>query len=129
MGVFLSQLILAEIGDIHRFPSSQKLCSYAGLVPSIHQSRQTFRFGPCSKQGNKFLRWAMVEIAHVAVRKDPHLKSFFSRIKQKKSSQKAIVATARKMLTIVYHMLIKNEPFKFYALPDNPVKVPELRAR
>lgn len=114
VGVLISQLILAEIADIQRFASPERLCSYAGLTPSIHQSGQRLYHGPCPSQGNKFLRWAMVEAAQTAVRKDPILKDFYERIKRKRGSQKAIVAVARKMLVIAFHVLSRKENFRFY---------------
>lgn len=114
VGILISQIILAEIGELERFGSAERLCSYAGLVPSLYQSGQTLRHGRCHKQGNKFLRWAMVEAAQTAVRKDPLLKDFYSRIKKKKGSQKAIVAVARKMLVIVYHVLKKQEVYQYH---------------
>jgi transposase len=117
IGILLAQLITAEIGGLTRFPSAEKLCSYAGLVPSLHQSGQTLRYGPCQKQGNKFLRWAMVEAAQTAVRKDPLLRDFYQRIKRKKGSQKAIVAVARKMLVIVYQILLKKELYHYHYSP------------
>lgn len=120
IGVLLAQVVLAEIGTLSRFNSSGKLCSYAGLVPSLHQSGQTRYQGPCPQQGNKFLRWAMVEAAHIAVRKDPSLKAFYDRIKRKKGSQKAIVASARKLLVIVYQMLLKKEPYRYNASQVSP---------
>lgn len=130
IGVLLSQLILAEIGDLSRFASAEKLCSYAGLIPSLHQSGQRLYHGACSKQGNKFLRWAMVEAAQVAVRKDPHLKDFYERIKRKKGAQKAIVAAARKLLVIVFHILTKKEVFQYHAFSGQArVQGTELRAR
>jgi len=57
----------------------------------------------------------MVEAAQTAVRKDPLLKDFYTRIKQKKGSQKAIVAVARKMLVIVYHVLKKQECYQYHS--------------
>ena len=57
----------------------------------------------------------MVEAAQTAVRKDPLLKAFYDRIKRKKGSQKAVVASARKMLVIVYQILLKKEPYRYTA--------------
>ena len=130
IGVLLAQVILAEIGTLSRFNSAGKLCSYAGLVPSLHQSGQSLYHGPCPQQGNKFLRWALVEVAQTAVRKDPLLKAFYDRIKHKKGSQKAIVAAARKILVIVFHVLSKKEPYRYNAFPQvSPAKCLSLRAR
>jgi len=116
VGVLLSQVIMAEIGQFSRFASADKLCSYAGLVPSIHQSGQKLYHGPCQRQGNKFLRWAMVEAAQVASRKDPLLRSFYDRIKRKKGPQKATVAVARKLLVIVFQILTKKELYQYHTL-------------
>ena len=130
IGVLLSQLTVAEIGAISRFPSAEKLCSYAGLVPSLHQSGQTLYRGSCRKQGNKFLRWAMVEAAQVASRKNPLLKDFYDRIKRKKGSQKATVALARKLLVIVFHILTRKQPFAYYSYSGQARALgTELRAR
>lgn len=112
IGELLSQVLICEIGPIDRFASAEKLCSYAGMVPSVHQSGNTLFHGSCPR-GNKFMRWAMVEAAHVAVRKDPALKAFYERIQRKKGSQKALFASARKLLVSVYHILKKDEPYKF----------------
>ncbi|MBI3012458.1 MAG: IS110 family transposase [Elusimicrobia bacterium] len=130
IGVLLSQLIVAEIGEISRFPSAEKLCSYAGLVPSLHQSGQTLYRGSCQRQGNKFLRWAAVEAAQVASRKDPLLKAFYDRIKRKKGSQKATVALARKLTVIVYQILTKKEPYHYHTYSRQARTLgTELRAR
>lgn len=56
--------LIAEIGDISRFPSAKKLQGYAGLVPSTYSSGDMTRHGRITKQGSKWFRWTMVEIAH-----------------------------------------------------------------
>lgn len=53
-------MILSEIGDIRRFDSSEKLTSFAGLNPSVYQSGKTLRYGHISKQGDKYLRWILI---------------------------------------------------------------------
>jgi len=57
IGYFSALLIYAEIGDIKRFPNSKKICSYAGLVPSVRQSGNKVITGKITKEGNKLLRW------------------------------------------------------------------------
>jgi transposase len=113
VGKISAFLLLAEIGPLERFPSPEKLCSYAGIVPSYHQSGQVEYRGPITKQGNKFIRWILVEAAHIAVRKDPALKEFYQRIRYKKGAHKATVAVARKLLTYVYHILKRQEPYRY----------------
>jgi len=53
----------------------------------------------------------LVQCAHVAVRKDERFKKFYSRIKERKGSQKAIVATARKLLTVIYARWKNRTPY------------------
>lgn len=114
-----SHLLLAEIGNISRFPSAQRLCSYAGLVPSIHQSGQHCYYGRLTKQGNKYIRWAMVEVAQTAIRNDENLRRWYLKLSVKRGKNKATVACARKLLVAIYHMLQRNQPYKPY--PGKPV--------
>ena len=113
IGTVLSQLIMAEIGDIARFRSSGKLASYAGMVPSLHQSGTMRHLGPITKRGNKYLRWAFVEAAHVAIRIDPYLGAYYQKMRQKKGAPSAITAVAHKLLTYAYQVLSKNEPYQY----------------
>jgi transposase len=107
-----SHLLLAEIGDISRFPSAGKLCSYAGLVPSVHQSGQQCYHGRITKQGNAYIRWAMIEVAQTAIRYDTTLGRWHLKLSVKRGKNKATVACARKLLVAIYHMLQKNQPYK-----------------
>jgi hypothetical protein len=105
INVFGALAILAEIGGIARFANPKKLSSYAGLVPSLHRSGQTNTSGRITKAGRSRLRWVMVEAAHVAVRHDPRLGRFFQRLRAGKGTNVAVVATAHKMLVIIWHLL------------------------
>lgn len=114
VGYFSALAILAEIGDVRRFPDKEKLCSYAGLVPSVHQSGGTRRLGHITKQGNRLLRWTLQQCvwAHIRYAEDTRLTRFFWRIARKKGKQKAAVAVARKLLVVIYHMLTRQEEFR-----------------
>ena len=68
IGWVLAFTIAAEIGDVTRFPSPKKLCGYTGLCPRVHQSGERDRRGPLTKQGPKYLRWAMLEATMHALR-------------------------------------------------------------
>lgn len=105
IGYYTALLIVSEIGEIERFPSSKKLCSYAGLVPSLHQSGSTMRRGHITRQGSKWLRWSLIQCAHIAVRKDARFKLFYTKLAKRKGNKKAIVAVARKMLGTAYWMM------------------------
>ncbi|HBT47717.1 MAG TPA: IS110 family transposase [Peptococcaceae bacterium] len=105
--------ILAEIGDIKRFTSAKKLASFSGLVPSVHQSGKTRYTGHITKAGRSMLRWILIQVAHTAVRQPGALRDFYLRIKKRKGRKIAIVAAARKLLTIIWAMLTKNTEYRY----------------
>ena len=113
VGDAIANTLAAEICDIKRFSSAENLFSYAGMVSSIHQSGEKGWAGPITKQGNARIRYIMVEAAysHVRCSKDSDLSRFFERKSSEKGTKKAIVATARKLLGIVYQMLKKREVY------------------
>ena len=109
-------LIAMEIGEIERFKSASKLCSYAGLVPSVHSSGGKTRLGHLTKQGSKWLRWILIESTHHAVRNSYRYRRFYNRVMKKHGKMTARVAVARKMLKIMFYMLKNKEPFKEFPL-------------
>jgi transposase len=111
VGLFTAAVILAEIGDIRRFPSAKKLCSFAGLVPSTRASDSRVYHGAITKEGSSWLRWIMVNAAQQAPRGSQRLNTFFERVAQNQDRKTARVALARKMLSIVFYMLQRNEPY------------------
>jgi transposase len=113
IGEFLALLIRHEIDRIERFPTSSKLCSYAGLVPSTYSSGGKTYHGRIIKQGNKYLRWALIEAVIPAIRKDAQIRSYYNFMKAKKVSNSAKVATARRLLKIVYQVWKEN---RFYRI-------------
>lgn len=106
--------IMAEIGDINRFPSAKQLMGYAGLVPSTYSSGDITRHGKITKTGSKWLRYIMIETAHhqVMCKSRPGFGSYYLAIKQRKGSGTAAVATARKLLAVVWRMLKDNREFQ-----------------
>jgi transposase len=108
IGLLIGMTILAAIGDIRRFPNSKQLVGYAGLGAGVHFSGETHHTGRITKQGRKDLRWALVEAAWVAVRWNPYWKAHFERIAKRRGKNKAIVAVARKLLTVIWHVLTKK---------------------
>jgi len=101
-------ILLSVIGDINNFASEKKLQSYFGIIPRIHQSNNTLRTGRITKEGSKLGRTTLVQCTLVAIRYSPYLNSFYLRLKEKKGSGKAIIATAKKLLGIIY-LTLKNE--------------------
>ena len=115
INTYSAMLIIAEIADFSRFDSPYKLTAYAGLVPSTYQSSSTQYHGRITKLGSKWLRWILGQCAHASVksRKSHKLKRFYNRIKKRKGEQKAIVATARKMLVVIWHLIYKNAYYTY----------------
>jgi transposase len=112
IGYYSALLIKSEIGEIDRFPNGEKLCSYAGLVPSIRSSGDHARYGSITKQGSKWLRWIMVEaaVSH-ATKSDTTISRFYHSLAQRKGKQIAAVATARKLLLCCYSVLKNRRPY------------------
>jgi transposase len=114
VGWILAYTIASEIGDIHRFASPKKLAGYTGLCPMVSQSGSRDRRGPLSKNGPKYLRWALIEAAIHAARHD-HYKERYERTKHRLGRQRgakvARVDLARQLAAAIWHVLTKNEPF------------------
>lgn len=111
-GVTLGLTILSAIGDISRFESPKKLVGYSGLGASVHASGQTFRQGRITKAGRRDLRTALIEAAWAAVNFDPYWKQEFDRLSQRLISSKAIVAIARRLLVVLWHVLSKRQSYR-----------------
>jgi transposase len=101
--------LLAEVGDIALFDTSKQLVSYAGLATSTRQSSETVRHGGITKRGRKRLRAVCIQAVLAMVnRTETPLMEFYRRKKREKGAGKAICATARKLLTIIF-VLLKKE--------------------
>lgn len=114
IGYYSALMILTEIGDIRRFPDSEKLTSYAGLVPSSKRSGEVVKYGKIIKESNAWLRWILIQCAHIHVRSYSWITQHYHKIAKKKGKQKAVVAAARKMLKAMYCMLKEKEEFHAY---------------
>jgi transposase len=114
IGWVLAFTIASEIGDITRFASAKKLVGYTGLCPRVRQSGENDRRGPLSKQGPRYLRWAMLEATMHASR-HPVYRERYQRNKQRLGKQRgarvAQVDLARKLTEAIWHMLTHNQPF------------------
>lgn len=110
---FSALLMLAEIGDIDRFPDPEKLCSYAGLVPRVYQSGEHRWSGSIKKDRDKFLQWILIECTWIHVGcADSQLTRYYRKKKSKKDPKMAAIATAKKLLTTIYYMLKRGERFR-----------------
>lgn len=114
IGYLTALIIVSEVGEIHRFPSAKHLAAYAGLVPSTHSSGGTTYHGRITKTGSKMLRWALVEAAHRTVNSktcSPKLREWFNQVCKRGGKKKAIIALARKLLTLTYYLWKKKEEY------------------
>lgn len=111
IGKFFAMLIDAEIGDIARFKSAEKLASYAGLVPSTYSSGGRTVNGRIIKGGNQILRWAFVEAVIPAISNNEELRYEYDQLRKRMNWNKAKVAMARKLLNIAFKCLKENRNF------------------
>ncbi len=109
VGVVTAMVLLAAIGEIQRFPYAKQLVGYSGLGASVHASGQTYRTGGITKQGRRELRAAMVEAAWAAFEHSTYWRPVFERLANRIGRQKAIVAIARKLLVVVWHVLTEHQ--------------------
>lgn len=122
IGDITATILLNTIGDIKDFDDDKKLAAYLGMVPRVYVSNETNRYGRITKMGNKIARTALVQSALIAIKYNGYLRNFYERLKSKKGSGKAIIATARKLLTIVYRTLKNDwvfEDFNRFKLATN----------
>lgn len=105
---------VAVVGEIGRFPSPKRLVSYVGLDPRVRQSGEApARHGHISKQGSPAARHMLCEAAWIVVRTPGPLRAFYQRLRARRGAQIALVATARKLCVLFWHLLIKEEDYAF----------------
>jgi transposase len=112
IGYHNALLITAEIGDVSRFRDGNKFAAYCGLVPKVHISDRTVRYGHLTKAGDRWLRWIFIEAAHTARRHSLRFKKLYDRVYKKKGSQVAVGAVARELAVVSYYVLKNQTAFK-----------------
>jgi len=108
-GALTAMTILGAIGEIHRFGTAKKLVGYAGLGASVRASGGQTHTGAITKPGRKDLRRVLIQAAHMAVRSHPHWRRQYDELCRRMPKQKAVVAVARKLLVVIWHVLSKGE--------------------
>src|SRR5699024_2320212 len=104
--------ILAETGDINRFPSDKQFASYCRLVPGSNDSGGTRRHKTGNKDGNKYLRMGFGQAAINAYSHYKPVKNFCRKIKRRSGRQVARTVVAKELARIIWHVLSKQEPYK-----------------
>ena len=109
VGPYTAMLIIAEVGEIARFPDARHLCAWAGLTPTVRSSDGKARLGHISRQGSPALHWALVEAAQKCTTGGGPLREQFERITKRRGRKVAKVAVARHILTFSYYGLRDGE--------------------
>ena len=125
--VAVAQTLLATLGDVARFESGDHAASYLGLVPSTRQSADHCYHGPITKHGKGHTRWMLIQAAQHLDKHPGPLGVFFRKLAQKKNRNVAVVATARKLVVIAWHMLTRNEPYRYAQPHPTEEKLARLR--
>lgn len=126
IGARSAAVLLSGIGDVNDFATADKLAAYVGIVPRVSQSNDTDNRGRITKRGNKLIRTTLVQCTLIAIRFSGYLNSFYRRIKERRGAGKAIIATARKLLAIIYDTLKNGWVFEDF--PAFKIKQSQLSA-
>jgi transposase len=105
-------ILLAEIGDIQRFKSAKALCNWSGLTPRVRSSDTIIRHGRISKQGPALVRATMTRAATLASRVSKRWYHIHEKISRHSGRKVAKVAVARRLLTVIYFMIKRQEPYQ-----------------
>ncbi len=118
IGEITAVALVAELCPIERFANIERLCSYAGLVPTNHQSGDTSYQGHLKKDSNPLVKWLLIEASwsHRRYAKKSDVASIAKRVSRRRGKQKGNIAGAHKLLKIVYAVLKRGTPYT----PDRP---------
>lgn len=108
-----AKIIVSEIGiDMSCFPSSKKLCNWAGLTPQNNESAGKKKSTRVSRAG-VYLKPTLVQCANAAIKsvKEPYFRNKYLKLSKRRGHKKAIIAIARMMLSCIYKMFQTGEVF------------------
>jgi transposase len=113
VGRTVAEVLVAEVGaDVRRFPTAAHLAAWAGLAPGNNESAGKRKSGK-TRKGSPWLRAALVEAAQAAGRsKKTALGAYYRRIAARRGRKRAAVATAHRILQLVYHLLIDHTDYR-----------------
>jgi transposase len=123
VGEVVSEVVMAEIGDVKRFASAKQVAAYAGLVPGRRESAGKGKDLGITKEGSRILRWALVESAWQSIRYSLKWEKIYERLKKKRGAKKAIIAVARRLLCVLVALWKTGKAYEF-AGHERPVSVP-----
>lgn len=111
VGAVVSFILYCEIVDMHRFKKLDHLLSFVGLVPSVSSSDTTMIVRGITNRHNRYLRYALIETAWVAIREDPALLVAFSELCKRMSKSAAIVRIAKKLTNRIRAVWLKQQEY------------------
>ena len=120
------EVVLSEIGDIARFRSNKRVVAYAGLAPGQRESAGRKKELGITKQGSGLLRWVLVQTAWRTLRCSLRWRSVYENLKKRRGSKKAIVAVARRLLTVMAALWRTGQRYR-HAAQDGAPTVPKAR--
>jgi transposase len=130
VSLMTASTFIAAVGEIDRFHDPRKLVSYLGLDPKVRQSgSEPARHGRISKQGAAQVRQMLTEAAFTAVSTAGPMRAFYERVRARRGNQIAIVAVARKLAVLFWHLLTRGEDYAFGRPSLTRKKIRELELR
>ena len=111
VGPVTCEVILAELGDWRRFSSAKRVVSYGGLAPGFRESAGKAKQLGITKEGSRLLRWALIELAWRMVGKSRRWGLVYERLAARIGAKKAIVAIARRLLGVIFSLLVNNQKY------------------
>lgn len=116
IGLVLGAMILAELGDVTRFATPEKVLAFAGLDPSIYQSgKYTPASGTMVKRGSPQLRWALLMAARSTIVHNPNIAIYYQKKLSEGKHYNVICShIAKKLVRILYSLLKKNTPYSLF---------------
>lgn len=113
VGAVTVDVVVSELGDVRRFRSAKQVSAYAGLAPGRRESAGKSRDLGITKEGSRRLRWALVEAAWRIVRRSPRWQTLYDQLGRRRGKKKAIVAIARRLLTVMTALLRSGQSYRF----------------
>jgi transposase len=115
IGKIASRVLVGALDDARRFDNKRCVANYGGLAPTIYQSGDTTNLGRINRDGRREVRKTLLQCAHtiqrMVSRDAAPIREFFERIEKRRGKKRAVVATARKLLTIAYGVLRSGTPY------------------
>jgi transposase len=122
-GAFTSLALACRVSDVRRFRRPRSLANYWGLTPGTRNSGDaTQRLGSITKQGSRIARFLLGQQVLHLLRKDGGMRHWYRRIKHRRGSKIARVAVMRRLATIVWHMLTKQEAYQYGGPPRRKLR-------